>query len=131
MAFILRLVINAVSLIIAAAIVNWLNERGVIQGAIVIQGLGAAIVAAFIFGLVNALIRPIVLAATCLLNLLTLGLFTLVVNALMLLLTSWIVGILNQYTAMAIAFRVHGFVAALIGALIVSAVSTILTRVVR
>jgi putative membrane protein len=131
MAFILRLVINAVSLIVAATVVNWLNEIGVIRGAIVIQGLGAAIVAAFIFGLVNALIRPVVLAVTCLLNLLTLGLFTLVVNALMLLLTSWIVGVLNQSIAANIAFRVHGFIAALIGALIVSVVSTVLTRVVR
>ncbi|MBI3978461.1 MAG: phage holin family protein [Chloroflexi bacterium] len=131
MGFLFRLLINAAGLIAAAAFVNWLHEREMIQGEIVVRGLPAAVVAALIFGLVNALIRPFVMVVTCLLNILTLGLFTLVVNALMLLLTSWIVELLNRAILAEIAFSVHGFLAAFIGALVVSIVSALLTRVVR
>jgi putative membrane protein len=71
---------------------------------------------AVIFGLVNALVRPIVKLLTLPLLLLTLGLFTFVVNALMLLLTSWLSRQLE------LPFVVDGFVSALFGALIISLV---------
>jgi putative membrane protein len=77
---------------------------------------------AVIFGLVNALIRPLVKFFTCLLNMLTLGLFTLVINALMLMLSSWIAQQLN------IGFEVENFWWALLGALIISVVSFVLSK---
>lgn len=80
----------------------------------------ALLAVAVVFGLVNGLIRPIVRLLTLPLFILTLGLFTFVVNALMLLLTSWLSERLD------LPFRVHGFGAALLGAVIVSVVSFLL-----
>lgn len=77
---------------------------------------------AAIFGLVNALIRPVFKLLTCPLILLTLGLFTLVINALMLWLTSWIASLFD------LGFRIDGFFAAFLGAIVVSIVSVILTK---
>ena len=80
------------------------------------------LVVAAIFGLVNAFVRPIVMLLSLPFYLLTLGLFFLVVNALMLWLTSWLAGIggLN--------FHVSGFWAAFFGAVIVSFVSWMVER---
>ena len=78
---------------------------------------------ALIFGLVNALIRPLVKLLTCLLNVLTLGLFTLVINAAMLWLSSWIAGQLD------LGFHVADFWWAFLGALIISVVSFVLNLV--
>jgi putative membrane protein len=79
-------------------------------------------IVALIFGFVNALIRPIIFLLSLPLEILTLGLFTFVINALMLLLTSWIA------QGMGLGFRVDGFLPALLGALIVSVVSFVLNR---
>jgi putative membrane protein len=73
---------------------------------------------------INAIIRPIVILLTFPLTIVTLGLFMFVINALMLMLTSRIAQALN------LGFRVEGFGAALLGALVISVVSFILTRVV-
>lgn len=78
---------------------------------------------ALVFGLVNAVIRPILALLTCPLILLTLGLFTLVINALMLQLTSWLSG---QF---GLGFHVAGFGTAFWGALMISVVSFILSLV--
>jgi putative membrane protein len=75
---------------------------------------------AIIFGLVNALIRPLVKFVTCLINVITLGLFTLVINALMFWLSGWIAQQLN------IGFEVKNFWWAFLGALVVSVVSFVL-----
>lgn len=80
---------------------------------------------AAIFGLVNALIRPVLKFVTCPFIILTLGLFTLVVNAVMLWLTSWLA---SQFD---LGFVVEGPVAALVGALVVSVVSVVLSWFVR
>ena len=80
---------------------------------------------AVIFGLVNALIRPLVKFVTCLINIITLGLFTLVINALMLWLSSWIAGQLN------ISFHVDGFLWAFLGGLVISVVSFVLSLIFR
>lgn len=80
---------------------------------------------AVIFGLVNALIRPLVKFLTCLINMITLGLFTLVINALMLMLSSWIAGQLN------VGFRVDGFIPAFLGALLISVVSFVLSVIFK
>jgi putative membrane protein len=85
----------------------------------------AVAIMAVVFGLVNALIRPLVKLLTCLLNAITLGLFTLVINAAMLWLSSWIAGQLG------VGFRVDGFVAAFLGALLISIVSFGLSLLLR
>ena len=68
----------------------------------------SALVTSVVFGLINALIRPLILILTLPVNILTMGLFTLVINALMFLLASSVVK----------GFEVSGFVAAFWGALI-------------
>jgi putative membrane protein len=87
-----------------------------------IHGAGALIFGAIIFGIVNALIRPVVRMVTCVFTLLTLGLFTLIINTAMLALTAWIAG---QFD---LEFEVDGFLAAFFGALIIAIVSTLLSR---
>ena len=82
-------------------------------------------VMAIVFGLVNALLRPVLKLLTCPLIILTLGLFTLVINGLMLWLASWIGGQLN------VGFQVTGFWPAFWGALVISVVSFVLTLVLR
>jgi len=115
--------INAVALAVAAYVVPMVVPEG-----IVIAGEPAWLsvaIAALIFGLVNALIRPLLKLVTCPLILLTLGLFTLIINGLMLWLTSWIG---QQFD---VGFVVNGFWAALLGALIVTVVSFFLSLVFR
>ncbi|MEN9933630.1 MAG: hypothetical protein RLZZ387_209 [Chloroflexota bacterium] len=75
---------------------------------------------ALVFGLVNVALRPLLTVLTCPLVLLTLGLFTLVINALLLLLTAAIAGSLG------IQFQVDSFWAAFFGGLVISIVSTLL-----
>jgi putative membrane protein len=75
------------------------------------------VLVALVFGVVNWLVKPIVKLLAFPLFILTLGLITLVVNALMLLLTSWLSGKLS------LDFHVEGFWAALLGGLIISIVS--------
>jgi putative membrane protein len=75
------------------------------------------ILVALVFGLVNWLVKPVVKLLSFPLFILTLGLITLVVNALMLILTSWLAGKLD------LKFHVHGFWTAVVGGLIVSVVS--------
>ena len=108
---IIRLVINAIALAAAAWAVNGIHY----------VGLGSLIVMALIFGLVNAIIRPVVRILSFPLLILTLGLFTFVINGLMLLLSSWIAGLLS------VQFSVDGFFPAFWGALIISIVSIILS----
>lgn len=108
---IIRIIINAVALWVAAKILGPEVMR-------IPQDVGQLLIVALVFGVVNALIRPLISFFTCLLNLLTLGLFTFVINALMLMLTGWLTG--NQ-------LEFDGFFYALLGGIIVSIVSTILS----
>lgn len=124
MSILLRLIVNAVALLITAWIVPGIH-------------LGAAgphptrddwvtlLIVALIFGLVNVVIRPIIIILSLPLTILTLGLFTFVINAFMLLLTSWIA------QGMDLGFRIDGFLPALLGALIVSVVSFVLSRALK
>lgn len=80
-----------------------------------------AALAALVLGLVNAIVRPILLILTFPLTLLTLGLFLFVVNALML----WLVGFLTP------GFTVAGFLPALLGSIVLTLVSTLLSQFVR
>lgn len=115
-----RFIINTGALAIAVYIVNYFAPDS-----IVLADWQSALATAAILGLVNALIRPLVSCFTCLLQVITLGLFTLVVNALMLLLTSYLAEYLR------IGFHVNGFGPAFFGAILLSIVSTILTHLMR
>jgi len=121
MFLLVRLAINAAALLVAAWIVPGIHLSAARGHAVANDWLTLGIVA-LIFGVVNTVIRPLVLLLTLPLNILTLGLFTFVVNALMLLLTSWIA------EGMELGFRVAGFRVALLGALIVSVVSYALSH---
>jgi putative membrane protein len=103
MHLLIRLIINAIVLYLIARYVPGFQ----------ISGFTAAIIAAIIFGLVNAVIRPIVLLLSLPATILTLGLFVIIVNALMFWLTVWITP----------GFHVSGFVPALIGGIIMTIVS--------
>jgi putative membrane protein len=118
---VVRWFINAVALLIAALIIPKirLTASGTSPG--LNEWVTLAIVA-LIFGVINAIIRPVVVLFTLPLTIVTLGLFMFVVNALMLLLTSRIAQALN------LGFRVEGFGAALLGALVISVVGFLLTR---
>jgi len=86
-----------------------------------VAGVFSAFFAAAILGILNALLRPILLLITLPLNILTLGLFTFVINALMLMMASGVIG----------GFHVSGFWWAVVGSLIISAVSWLLTSLVN
>jgi putative membrane protein len=109
----IRWVINGVAL----AVATWLVPGITIVGEP--RWLTLVVVAA-IFGLVNTLISPVIKVLSCPLMIVTLGLFTLVVNGLMLWLTAWIGDVLD------VGFLVDGFWPAFLGALVVSLVSFLL-----
>jgi putative membrane protein len=115
MPFIVRLIINAAALWVATRLVP-----GVVFNGGWVPFLGVALV----FGVVNAVIRPVTKVLTFPLILLTLGLFSFVVNGLMLWLTSAFSG------ALGLGFSVSGFWPAFWGALIVSIVSLVLSMLV-
>jgi len=117
-------------------LLRWLiNTLALFAAAVAVKGIGVEeaqwagwvvfAVVAVIFGLVNALIRPLLKMMTCPLILLTLGLFTLVINALML----WLTGAISQ--SLNLGFYVLDFGAAFWGGLVVSIVSVVLNLVVR
>ena len=110
MGFLLRVLVNAAAIYVAAMIVP----------GITISGIWAVLGAGLVLGLVNAVIRPVLLVLTFPVTLVTLGLFLLVLNGLCLWLTA----------ALVKGFDVHGFWAAVFGALLVSVVSWILTAFV-
>jgi putative membrane protein len=112
MRFLLRLLATAAALWVAVYIVPGIIYEGGLLGL-----LGVALV----FGLVNAFIRPLLHALTCPLVVLTLGLFVFILNAFML----WLTAQLSQ--ALGLQFQVIGFWSALVGAIIIAVVSTVLS----
>ena len=115
MPFLVRLLVNAAALWAATRLVPGVTYAGDLA-----PFLGVALV----FGVVNAFIAPVAKILTFPLILVTLGLFALVVNGLMLWLTSSLAG------ALGLGFHVRGFWAAFWGALVVSLVSTMLSLLV-
>jgi putative membrane protein len=111
MFFIVRLIINMVAILIIAYL---------FPGLIRVDSFWTALVTAFLLGIVNAVIRPILVFFTLPLTLLTLGLFLLVINGLML----WLVSLLVS------GFHVGSFWGAVLGAILISIVSWILSRFV-
>jgi len=105
--FLLRWLFNTVAIYATTRIIAGLR----------VPDLGGAILAALVLGIVNAIIRPIVLLLTLPVNILTLGLFTLVVNTVMLYLVAAVTPL-----------QIGGFWAAFIGALLIAIISTLLSR---
>ncbi len=116
MRFVIRLLINAAALWAASAIVPGISHDG---------GWVNLLLVALVFGVLNAIIRPILALLSCPLQILTLGLFTLVLNAGMLLLT----GAVSQ--RLGLGFTVDGFWPAFLGSLVISVVSILLSAFVR
>ena len=121
-----RLVATAAALFAAVALVDGVELVGTEDRTITDpRALLNLLVVAVIFGLINATLKPVLKLSTCLINMATLGLFTFVVNAFLLWLTSYIAGELN------LGFEVLGVIPALIGSIIVSIVSTVLSIFTR
>lgn len=114
---VLRWLIAAAALFVAAKLVPGITVEG--------NAWAAFAVMALVLGLVNAVVKPLLKLLTCPLIVLTLGLFLLVINALMLMLASW----LSQ--TFGFGFVVNGFLPAFLGALIVSVVTMILSVFVK
>ncbi len=99
--------------------IRWLTSTGAIiltsylLGGIHVDGFFTAFFAAAMLGILNALFRPIALLITLPINILTLGFFTFVINALMLKMASGVIS----------GFEVHGFGAAVLGSLMISVIS--------
>ncbi|NKX55677.1 phage holin family protein [Arthrobacter mobilis] len=125
MGFLIRVIVNALALWVA----SWLLPGLDIEAGAAAEAAGgnqtAGIILAYlfiglIFGLVNALVRPVVAFLALPLTVLTLGIFTIIINAAMLMLTAWISG----YTP--VHFEVDSFFwTAVLGALIISVVSLV------
>ena len=112
MRFLIRLVITAVALWAAVALVDGITFTG---------SWVSLLLVALVFGVVNAIVRPLLKLLTCPLVILTLGLFIFVINALMLWLTS------TLSVSLGLGFHVAGFASAFWGALVVSIVSVVLS----
>ena len=122
----IRLIATAASLFVAVAIVPGVDLVGTEGRSVTDSGaILRLLVVAVIFGVVNAIVKPVLKLTTCLINAATLGLFTFVINAFLLWLTSFIAGTLD------LGFVVDGPVPALLGSVIVSVVSLVLSIFIR
>ncbi len=109
--FLIRLVVNAVALVACAYLIPGVS----------VTGWFGAFVAALVLGVVNAILRPVLFVLTLPLQILTLGLFTLVINGVLF----WFVGHLG------IGLVVDGFWPAFWGAIVLGIISFVLSSVVR
>jgi putative membrane protein len=111
MRFLVRLLVNAAAVYLAARIVPGIS----------VSGLGPALLAGLILGFVNAIIRPVLFLLTLPFTIITLGLFIFVVNAICVGLVAWLVP----------GFRIQGAPAAFFGAIVITVVSWAMTALVR
>ncbi len=114
--FLIRWAINALALYVAVLVVPGIDYFG---------GWTGFLWLALIFGLLNALLRPLLKFLTCPLILLTLGLFTILINTFMLILTS------NIGQSFGIGFTVDGFWQAVLGSLVISFVSIVMSLILH
>jgi putative membrane protein len=121
MRFLIRVLASAAALAVATAVVPGIELTTGSVTSKVLTLLGVAL----IFGVINAILKPIIKIVGCLFYILTLGLIALVVNALLLWLTSWLAGKLN------LPWHVTGFWPAFWGALIISVVTWLLSILTR
>jgi putative membrane protein len=111
MGLIIRILISAVAVYIASLF---------IPGISVIGGAGTYLIVAIVLGFLNAFIKPILTILTIPITIVTLGLFLLVLNVLMVYLTSYLVS----------GFHVNGFIAALLFSIVVSIVTSLIDAIV-
>jgi putative membrane protein len=112
----LRLLINAIALWVAVELVPGIHAENPLT----------ILIVALIFGVINAILRPVVAFFTCPMIIVTLGLFIFVINAVMLWLTAWVAGRLN------LGFGIEGgFWPAFWGALVISLVSLAISLVIK
>ncbi|GAB3965836.1 phage holin family protein [Plantactinospora veratri] len=116
MGFLFRLVISALALWITSLVVPGIE----LTGRTTADDALTVLVVAFIFGVVNAVLKPIIRVVGCVFYVLTLGLFALVVNALLFLLTDWIADVFD------LPFEIDGFWPAFYGAIVMAVVSWLL-----
>jgi len=116
--FILRLLINAVALYLAVLIVPGISLK---------SDLLSLVWLAFIFGLVNALVRPLLKFLTCALIALTLGLFTLVINTFLF----WLTSIIGQSFGIGLIINDPVWWNAFLGGLVVTVVSVVMTLILK
>jgi len=112
MPFLIHFLISMVAILIISYLFPQVMKAG---------SFTAALVAAFVLGIVNAVIRPVMVILTLPVTLLTLGIFLLVINGLMLWLVSGLVP----------GFTVNGFFGAVLGSVLISLVSWVLSRGIR
>lgn len=105
---ILRLIILTAGIFLASYLVPGVN----------VEGYGPAIKAALLLGVMNLIIKPVLIVLTLPINILTLGLFTLVLNGFILWAVGWLIG----------GFAIAGFLPALVGAIVISLLSIVLNR---
>jgi putative membrane protein len=111
MGFLIRVLINALAIYVATALVSGIR----------VSSTGTLLLAALVLAVVNAAVRPVMIILTLPLTVITLGLFLLVLNAVCL----WLV------TVIVPGMEVQSFGSALLGALIISVVSWLLTRLIH
>lgn len=120
MGFLIRWVINAVALWITTLIVSGIE----ITAATTVRSILTLIVVALIFGLVNAILKPVIHLFGCVFYVITLGLFALLVNALLFLLVDWLASVFK------LPFEINGFWPAFWGAIVMGIVSWALSLLV-
>jgi putative membrane protein len=111
MGFLIRLIVNAIALIAVAHVVPGVHVSGIV----------GALIAALILGIVNAILRPVLIIISLPLEIVTLGLFTFVINGLLF----WLVAALH------VGLSVDGFWPAFWGAIVMGIVSWILSLLTR
>lgn len=116
--FLLRLLINAIALYLAVLI---------IPGIDLMSDMLSLVWLALIFGLINALVRPLLQFLTCALIILTLGLFTLVINTFLF----WLTSVVGQSFGIALVISDPVWWNAFLGGLVVSIVSVIMTMILK
>jgi len=120
MGFLIRLAVNAVALWITTLIVSGID----VTGDTATNNALTLVIVALIFGLVNAVLKPVIKVVGCVFYLLTLGLFALVVNALLFLLTDWLAQQLD------LPFVIDGFWPAFWGAIVMAVVGWLISLVI-
>ena len=111
MGFVITVLVNAVALFVAVQVLDGLDFNGQWYHWLAL---------ALVFGVVNAIVKPILKLLTLPITVVTLGLFLLVLNALMLYLTSWLVGLFD------LTFTVSSFIDAILGGIIIALVGMVL-----
>ncbi len=112
---------NVIIGILVTAAALWVTTA-VVPGIRIESSVGAFLIVAIVFGLINAFVRPVIRLLSLPVTIITLGLFTFVINALMLLLTAWLAGNIMSIAASGMS----QFFTALIGSVVVSIASIVI-----